>query len=519
MNKLFKEYLEQGKLGFYQGASITSIILHNKQKKMFHNVYTLVTFQERHPKKENQIRYGSKKPLSLGKYSGMITTQEVSLETAINLYETLIEKGDWQQPGCPPLNIESLITMSPIFVPNYPLPQIVHGLKNPHRHCQYLFEFFAESKTYWMSFSDSFRKQLADWMHKYVPIDLNLLSDRWGNIIFQLPITLLKVDTRCDDSERNIHVHVGWHPKLTTQSTEVSIDVSTSYDDILLGFINATNSLKDQVLKLQSTDSEIKTRIIRKSDGLVLYQYKVGFIKDIYISTQVGSRLKRKVFLPDGETYQVQLFHRDRHVHKEKLNWKTWVQRRQHKESVTQLEKSKFFVQYGISKDKLAEHKRAITDIRELVGQYGGQGAYLWDPYCNGIDILNTLYACQAYGAPLRVITSRLAAKDDQSKKAPLVDKTDEITEQLKQGGNHEGINLEVRCQYGQYGWAFHDRFLLFPRESDPLVWSLGSSVNSIGKSHSILLKVEHAQPVVDAFNELWNQLGEAVIWKSEQNF
>lgn len=49
------------------------------------------------------------------------------------------------------------------------------------------------------------------------------------------------------------------------------------------------------------------------------------------------------------------------------------------------------------------------------------------------------------------------------------------------------------------------------------MVWSLGISVNQLGKSHHILQEVKHAQHILNAFNELWDLLDneECLVWKN----
>jgi hypothetical protein len=87
---------------------------------------------------------------------------------------------------------------------------------------------------------------------------------------------------------------------------------------------------------------------------------------------------------------------------------------------------------------------------------------------------------------------------------------------------NNYGINLEFRMQHSQYGWTFHDRFLIFPgsKETRPKVYSLGTSVNSLGFSHHILQEISHPQRVIDAFEELWEKLNneDCLIWKYPKN-
>ena len=78
-------------------------------------------------------------------------------------------------------------------------------------------------------------------------------------------------------------------------------------------------------------------------------------------------------------------------------------------------------------------------------------------------------------------------------------------------------MNLEVRGKIKQYGYKFHDRFLIFPLEQ-PKVWSLGISVNQLGASHHILQEVKNAQHILNAFNKLWDELNheECLVWKSK---
>ena len=83
---------------------------------------------------------------------------------------------------------------------------------------------------------------------------------------------------------------------------------------------------------------------------------------------------------------------------------------------------------------------------------------------------------------------------------------------------NTEGLLLEFRAKVGDAGFAFHDRFLIFPHaEPEPLAWSLGISVNGLGKEHHILQKVPNGRLIADAFQELWDDLNqpEHVVWKA----
>lgn len=63
----------------------------------------------------------------------------------------------------------------------------------------------------------------------------------------------------------------------------------------------------------------------------------------------------------------------------------------------------------------------------------------------------------------------------------------------------------------GAAGFAFHDRFLIFPHaEPEPLAWSLGISVNAMGKEHHIMQKVPNGRLIADAFQDLWDDLNQS---------
>ena len=204
---------------------------------------------------------------------------------------------------------------------------------------------------------------------------------------------------------------------------------------------------------------------------------------------------------------------------------RTFMNDRKYLKQQKDLEDSKDFVQYL---GNLSE--KALNDIRGLIAKYRDSGVYLWDPYLSAIDIKNTLYFVPKIGVTLRAITglkhnslqksvyccgwcnSMTPPKSSNTKKQIMEDMNNEFNKDDKQ---FLFLNLEVRGRSEHNGYDFHDRFILFPSEK-PLVWSLGISVNQLGKSHHILQKVSHPQHILNAFNKLWDELDrpECLIWK-----
>jgi hypothetical protein len=193
----------------------------------------------------------------------------------------------------------------------------------------------------------------------------------------------------------------------------------------------------------------------------------------------------------------------------------TAIQARLYEAERTKLREELAFIQY-FKLDRI----KALKDIRTIINRFGEDGVYLWDPYLVADDIKETLFYCSFGGAPLKAIGSYNS--DKNSTVFHSADYSDFAAKNRAQLGpnptdNHLQINLEFRVQHSTHGWSFHDRFLIFPTKIGRVkAWSLGTSVNSLGKSHHILQEVSNPRHVLDAFHALWAELdcNDCIIWK-----
>jgi len=58
---------------------------------------------------------------------------------------------------------------------------------------------------------------------------------------------------------------------------------------------------------------------------------------------------------------------------------------------------------------------------------------------------------------------------------------------------------------------------LIFPAvDRGAQAWSLGTSINALGKQHHILQRVDDGQRIRDAFEDLWHRLDQPahLVWK-----
>jgi len=219
------------------------------------------------------------------------------------------------------------------------------------------------------------------------------------------------------------------------------------------------------------------------------------------------------------------------------------------------LREQREFVQYrpddrdenGHVLEKGERHRRALNDIRHLIKHHGQSAVWLWDPYLDARDVLNTLFYNPHAEAEMRALTGAAQIKEAEQRKdakpscwtklctglARWLGRGSKISKKLTRKekfvitegdflnqsvDNLAGLRLEFRAKVGDEGFAFHDRFLIFPHaEPEPLAWSLGISVNGFGKEHHILQKVPNGRLIADAFQELWDDLNQPkyLVWKT----
>lgn len=184
-------------------------------------------------------------------------------------------------------------------------------------------------------------------------------------------------------------------------------------------------------------------------------------------------------------------------------------------------------MQYRPKAGSYDERKRALADLRFLIENHGGGGVDLWDLFLTADDLLQTLFWCPHANVRLRGLTdgrdppssaapANPCAAGTWTPKPPFSDR--QRATLARNAGNLEGLRLEYRTRRGPEGWAFHDRFLIFPAGRDgPSAWSLGTSINSLGMVHHILQRVSNAPLVAGAFEDLWRALSKPshLIWKS----
>jgi hypothetical protein len=533
IEKDFKLLIGEGNLGFYSSCEITTIFLFDKIIKKARNFFTIAVFEEKEFTGTNHSLYLTKKLIPINqRYKIGIMRYHMSIKDVEKAFAALLEGNKWSYQG-DELLIGKLTPLPKQFIPrdeikSVPLNSI---LKNNFFNGSYIIEFFDEGKQDLREIleSDDNLKKICNHINKIIPIDLLYIKDRIGNIIFQFPSTLLSVKTRSLESWQGIEVQLAWHPRLV-DIPEISIQSVNRFDGNIIGFCQM-EKINNSICQIYTGNSNEMNDIIifNRQNGLILTYISTSFLKSIHFSMHLSSpyqepriiqhydqkgKLTELIKIPISYSYDSNKL--------QKYDYFDWISNRVYENEKKRLEKNLIFIQYGKG---VNDRTRALKDLRTLINRYGEDGIYLWDPYLSCEDILNTIYYYEVAGAPMKAINSYRKKKnifkgqdnheDEKSYEEWVKRYRDEIT----RSSNHLGIDFELRCQHHQYGWSFHDRFIIFPlRYRRPKAWSLGTSINSLGKVHHILQEVGNAKMILDAFMELWEELEDpsCLIWRKK---
>ncbi|MGI0105869.1 VPA1262 family N-terminal domain-containing protein [Salinimicrobium sp. WS361] len=539
----FEILIENGNTGFYQSCEVTQFFIQDKESKAVTNLFILASFEDKPFVDRNHSFLTSKKGINIDdSYNLGIQRYYLSIDETRERFKTLNKDSEWNYNGDTSLKLGKLNGLTKQFIPSREGQRINHILKNNFHNGSYILEFFDESKNH-VDFLLDMKKikllnQLSEEIKKIVPIDLSVLRDRIGNIIFQFPITTLNTRSKALPTWDGVELKFKWSNRFQ-MLPDCLIQVESIIDKNYMGStVVEYNLTEKQQIFIGNLDQVNHIKIWKKNPSLLLSTFDGTYIREFHLNTGIISHEPR-IFEIAGKEQKVAVSSKGMTTgKKESINYTTYINNTLYEAEKLNLEKTLSFKQYF-----KGDSKSAFEDIKTLVTRNDKNGVYLWDPYLTSEDILRTLFFSPTNGVPLKAIKSNNDIPIPKKKISPfkrwlnllgfgnkkqrqtnsIASKM--IAERSKLDNpihNNYGINLEFRMQHSQYGWTFHDRFLIFPgsKETRPKVYSLGTSVNSLGFSHHILQEISHPQRVIDAFEELWEKLNneDCLIWKYPKN-
>ncbi len=550
----FGKLAEPGVLGFHTHFEVTEIFGFEKGKPPL-NILTMMVAEEHLPGPCEAPKVLNPCRLQLKSLPGwtfgikQFLKPHSEIEKAFEHYHAT---GEWLLSGLP-LRVGERLSFLHQFVPadstdSAPLNGV---LKNNFWNGSHVIECFDETKISLQPFLDEPKRlqELSDVVQKFRPLKIASLSDKLGNVILQFPVTIISTQFSRDRVSGDCVIDLRWHPQATPRPLRGTCEVL--HDNLLTGYSSA--AIEAPQTKLQIGLGEGKRReliwddehhIILAATGNTSFtkaiSMRMGMVspepRTFVVTDRHGLRVPQRVGLTTSTKSSIE--------NSSSSQGDEWTWRRIYRDEFSRLKANRYFVQYrpspGHQED---EHEKALQDLRYLLNKYGEKGAWLWDPYLSASDILKTLFFCSHSNADLRALTAAMEIPAQKTRSLnepsffdgifkrflrmlgmqPEKQAKPEFSESQRRAledaeSNLLGLRLEYRVRTGQAGWGFHDRFLIFPkRDGGAEAWSLGTSVNSLGKQHHILQKVDDGQLVMEAFQDLWDALNgpEYLIWKA----
>lgn len=508
-------------MGYYNSCEMITVFINEKETGNIYNFYTLFVMEERLTIKE-ECNFVTKLISVSKRFSMGIQRKVQEAEKIRPLIQSLCERKERRSVdiGDGELQIGRLEMVPKTFIPKDSTLQITLNrvLKNNFQNGSYILEFFDAEERVKNLFSKTELNKITNDLFDQIPIDLLTLSDRIGNFIFQFPSINTRITYRTDERERILYYTLNVDKRLGEENHFI-LQSELMKDDNIVGFGIAECKKPESQITFQVGNSSpiCRTTLIDMDSQLILARQDTSFVRQTSIRMQIRSQYgeQRLIFDADGEIIDtIDVFYGENTDIGQPVirNREKRIEKRQYKQRTEKLHRSREFRRYG----RTVERDKALRDIIALMNLGDGGKVYLWDPYLTLKDLLETWYYTTTYNMQLKAITSSEIANKSKISVEEWIRQQREF---IADRSNHYGIRLELRCQWKEYGYHFHDRFLMVIKDGEkPRVWSLGTSINSLGNKHHIIQNVEHPQMIIDTFEELWNELDseDCIVWRKE---
>ena len=445
----------------------------------------------------------------------------VSIEDFLKIISYLVTPGS-NEDDRNKLCYGHLKAIPPVYVP--PLEQgkneFLGLLKNNFFGGSHLFEWFDESKEYVAPLIKNLAAldELSGRLQEYLPIKIGTHSDRLGNIIVQIPCAAVAFTIeRRDEQSHQLLSNLAVSPHFSGEMNFSGIFWREQYGSII-DFQKIPLVAGRNIIPFQQINGKGYYTIWDESNQIICSGGQVrSFVESVNSPMSLQEYNQRIFKLPNGKEKRINIFTptSQSQIGNKTKDYRNWVRNR-----FLKIEKQELHDTLKLRQFKRDMRQEALDFIRELIKKYGKNGIYLWDPYLNAKDLLETVFFSPSANSPIKALTGLKIAPQENKTSSYKADLANEINQAIRQAGwlNLTFVNAD-RSKVGD----FHDRFIIFPQAIDEPVraWSLGTSVNSLGKSHHIIQEVEDGQIIADVFEEMWEQSindENNILWKSKNN-
>ena len=525
-----------GVIGAYQHCKVDQIVLFNKDANVAWNYFTHVHFSSKYDTVAESASLASPTTLRNG-WKLIVSQYSMRKETFTNCVRSALSTGVWSYTDSNitegdkideafPTPVKFIAENDPTgsYYNNViPLEKSLYG--STFQGNYYVFEIYARGDRLKDLLRDKDVKDIQKIIHKCkLNYRLDELPDRIGNIVCKFDIETPKTTPK-RLGEHGMTYSFELAPEIT-HGMNLRLHIEQEHDRLLYEYVDELFSLhpgeivekgvEPNQCKTTLTISDAESTLIlfrAVADQAVYSNYYGQITPGVIVAHSV--RQYRKVKVGDRE-YTVPLNGIEMVGEPPLLVEMADAEERQQKWQDTFFKEQNYLRVYNAG-----QHDEALSNIRAIINKQ-----LLWDldeirivdPYLSPNDILNTVALCEKPGIRVYCLTDIHTISHNKDAKADiLTDGTQDAAfdemrnsfqKELEDGlGQETDLRLSFRTVHGNNGSSFHDRYLILKYQRNKTrVWSLGTSVNSVGKSHHIIQIVESPILIDDFFDEVWSK-------------
>lgn len=531
----FHTLIDCGVLNSCNYAEVVQVILLRKKDNVCLNYFTHVLFSSGFSEKESSV-FLTDRPISINsEYKVLITKEKIARDSVLDILQNAAESQTWEWKEDKAL-LDDVFPMDLQFIPEtdptgsktsdstlVPIELALYGSNFSGGY--YLCELFSAKTVLAKSLSTDDNRKIQDEINKAkIGFNLESLFDRIGNIVCKIPMDIIRHKPVKLSPERGIAGRFILENSCT-EPLECVLQIILESDHTIIEtrVEEMVFSEKGEIREYSIDPNRYSNRIIlsNKKSGIIYYSavrdYSFGSNYYAMITPPqfgIQSSLKRIIVI-DGQDKEIELTNiagiGEVSIEKEIFE----IEKRQHKWMTEYEYKHHFFRSFVVGQEN--EAIQTVIDIcndRDLFWDL--EEVWLVDPYLSADDILKTVVYCGKYGISIKCLTHIAAINGNRETRTETTTEGESLFETtvsryngiLKNAlGKQKDLKLEYRTVAGMTGISFHDRYLILKCGlNKSRAWSLGISVNSLGKSHHIIQIVQSPMDVIDTIDTIWNQ-------------
>lgn len=539
-----------GCFGFYSYAKVIQIVLIDTTSGQAWNYFTDIFFSSKvKPQKSAEFLTNKLKPVNK-RFKLAISTYTISVDTFRNLYIEAVEKQTWEYTDKVINSVTKLDNVFPTnkkYVPYndpsgsqyqlvVPLEKSLYGSNFNGNY--YILELYSSKDKidHFITQTDKVKIQSII-KESHLVYDLVALSDRIGNIVCKFEAEVIKTKPLAL-AERGIKYEFCLCEQLK-KDKEFTLHIRQEHDNLI--YANEYNIVKivpeeTKEFCVEYNQCKNTITITDNETGLIVFMT----INDYAVYSNYHSQISPHNFLFYGTT-RFRTFKIDGVEQKVQLGnirgiGDIYFCREMNEAGKRQQKWLDFFYESHNYLKIYTEnnHKRAINDVHNILNKqicWDLDEIWLIDPYLMPNDILETVLFCNKPNIRIKCLTDFSSILGNETTREMLIEDKEvenrfSIAKKRCRNTLVEAIPLDTDISLSYrtiahgYGTSFHDRYLILKYNVNKTrAWSLGTSVNSLGKKHHIIQIVEAPELIANMFQEIWNKTNNDICKIYETHF